>query len=248
MPEILKYIPQIIEKAAKSYLGLFALIIIALSLLGYFFFCDASVMVKVVIYTLLFAGAVAFGIAVFRAHGKDQGDTQKSNSVRPLVRHLMLFLIKSKLKLGGVECPRILTYMSYVWESYLLVNTGYDPNTRMEDQRSGLISKLSARIGVNPQDLSVTHVREHDFENTKYSYGEHTEVTYKYKFCHVIISNVKSYPYLLNEEFTFGGNNYRWMTLAEMKSDTYKTYERNRDVIRTLTMDFDDLLEVPESF
>jgi hypothetical protein len=60
-------LPEIITAAAQSYLGLFALLAIALSILAYFFFAKASEKVKVGIFVLLFVGVIAFGVAMFRA-------------------------------------------------------------------------------------------------------------------------------------------------------------------------------------
>jgi hypothetical protein len=60
-------LPEIITAAAQSYLGLFALLSIALSILAYFFFAKASEKVKVGIFVLLFVGVIAFGVAMFRA-------------------------------------------------------------------------------------------------------------------------------------------------------------------------------------
>lgn len=60
-------LPEIITAEAQSYLGLFALLSIALSILAYFFFAKASEKVKVGIFVLLFVGVIAFGVAMFRA-------------------------------------------------------------------------------------------------------------------------------------------------------------------------------------
>lgn len=60
-------LPEIITAAAQSYLGILALLSVALSLLAYFFFAKASEKVKVGIFVLLFLGVIAFGAAMFRA-------------------------------------------------------------------------------------------------------------------------------------------------------------------------------------
>ena len=59
--------PEIIDMAARSKLGIFALIIIALSLIGLTFFKDASIKVRVCIFVSMFASVVLLGFAVFGA-------------------------------------------------------------------------------------------------------------------------------------------------------------------------------------
>jgi hypothetical protein len=60
-------LPEIITAAAQSYLGILALLSVALALLAYFFFAKASEKVRVGIFVLLFVGVIAFGVAMFRA-------------------------------------------------------------------------------------------------------------------------------------------------------------------------------------
>lgn len=67
MDAIAQRLPEIITAAAQSYLGIFALLSVALSLLAYFFFAKASEKVKVGIFVLLFVGVIGFGVAMFRA-------------------------------------------------------------------------------------------------------------------------------------------------------------------------------------
>src|ERR1700694_2512782 len=74
MPEILNNIPQIIEKAAQSNLGIFALMIIALSIIAFYFFRDASTSIRLIVFVLFFAGVVAFGAAV--VHESQRQDHQ----------------------------------------------------------------------------------------------------------------------------------------------------------------------------
>src|SRR5688500_6158728 len=70
-------LPEIITAAAQSYLGLLALLSIALAMLAYFFFAKASEKVKVGIFVLLFVGVIAFGAAMFRVSG---GATQQADA------------------------------------------------------------------------------------------------------------------------------------------------------------------------
>lgn len=66
MDSLTERLPEIITAAAQSYLGILALLSVALSLLAYFFFAKASEKVKVGIFVLLFLGVTAFSVAMFR--------------------------------------------------------------------------------------------------------------------------------------------------------------------------------------
>ena len=63
---LFEQLPEIIAQAAASRLGLFALMIVALSLIGFFFFRHAETRVRVGIFVLLFVGVVLFGVQLFR--------------------------------------------------------------------------------------------------------------------------------------------------------------------------------------
>jgi hypothetical protein len=67
MDKLVERLPEIITAAAQSYLGILALLSVALSVLAYFFFAKASEKVKVGIFVMLFVGVIAFGVAMFRA-------------------------------------------------------------------------------------------------------------------------------------------------------------------------------------
>jgi hypothetical protein len=67
MDKLIDHLPQIITAAAQSYLGIMALLSVALAVLAYFFFASASEKVKVGIFVLLFLGVAGFGAAMFRA-------------------------------------------------------------------------------------------------------------------------------------------------------------------------------------
>lgn len=62
-----QHIPAIIEQAAKSPLGLFALMVIALSILGFVFFRGAAERTRIAMFVLLFVGVASFGVAAMRA-------------------------------------------------------------------------------------------------------------------------------------------------------------------------------------
>jgi hypothetical protein len=163
-------------------------------------------------------------------------------------RYVALFLIKTKIKNANAECDKILTYLSPVWESYFIVNRRYDSDVIIEFQLEDLKRKLSEVIGVDFNDLSLDYERNCDFNNVKYSFSEKKDALYLYKIFYVTITNVTNYPYLINETFDYGGRHFRWMTIAEMKMDTQKTYERNSDIIRFLTDYFHELYLIPPSF
>jgi len=63
----IKTLPAIIEQASKSPLGIFALMIVLISALGYIFFKSAGPKVKVPIFLVMFAGVTAYGVAISRA-------------------------------------------------------------------------------------------------------------------------------------------------------------------------------------
>ena len=67
MDKLFEHLPAIISAAAQSYLGILALLAVALSVLAYFFFARASEKARVGIFVLLFLGVAGFGVAMFRA-------------------------------------------------------------------------------------------------------------------------------------------------------------------------------------
>lgn len=67
MEKLFENVPEIIGEAAKSPLGLFALMILVLAILGFFFFREASERTRIAIFVLMFTGVVSFGTAIFHA-------------------------------------------------------------------------------------------------------------------------------------------------------------------------------------
>ncbi len=67
MDSLAQQLPSIIEQAARSPLGLLALMVIALAILGLVFFRGASERTRVGIFVLLFMGVAAFGVAAVRS-------------------------------------------------------------------------------------------------------------------------------------------------------------------------------------
>jgi hypothetical protein len=80
MDKLVERLPDIITAAAQSYLGILALLSVALSLLAYFFFAKASEKVKVGIFVLLFLGVIGFGVAMFRVSDRSPISTQTALS------------------------------------------------------------------------------------------------------------------------------------------------------------------------
>jgi hypothetical protein len=66
MPELSAQLPAIIAEAAKSPLGIFALMIISLAILGFFFFKEASERTRIAIFVMLFVGVAVFGLSIVR--------------------------------------------------------------------------------------------------------------------------------------------------------------------------------------
>jgi hypothetical protein len=66
MDSFLENAPKIIEEAAKSTLGLFALMILVLAFLSYTFFRHASIQIRTTIFILMFIGAMSYGFTIFR--------------------------------------------------------------------------------------------------------------------------------------------------------------------------------------
>ena len=62
--EGIKSVPNIIKAAATSPLGIFALMIICLGILGFTFFSKANQYIKLLIFLLFFGGVVAFGFSI----------------------------------------------------------------------------------------------------------------------------------------------------------------------------------------
>lgn len=63
----IKTLPEIIKQASQSPLGIFALMIVALSIMSYVFFTSARPKIKILIFFLMFSGVVAYGVAISRA-------------------------------------------------------------------------------------------------------------------------------------------------------------------------------------
>lgn len=70
-------VPEIIKAAASSPLGLFALMILALAFLAFFFFRKASERTRISIFVLMFCGVIVFGFAI-----SDEMNKPKPNGIK----------------------------------------------------------------------------------------------------------------------------------------------------------------------
>src|SRR6476646_7813032 len=75
-------IPGIIKESATSPLGIFALMIVALAILAFFFFKDAGTKVKLAIFLLLFLGVAVFAAkVVYKANQVAASESRERSGV-----------------------------------------------------------------------------------------------------------------------------------------------------------------------
>jgi hypothetical protein len=67
----LKTIPEIINAAKSSNLGILALLILALAVVGFYFFRNSGVHYRLAVFVLMLAGAAVFGYATLVAQRED---------------------------------------------------------------------------------------------------------------------------------------------------------------------------------
>jgi hypothetical protein len=92
MDKIIEHLPAIITAAAQSFLGTFALLSVALSVLAYFFFAKAREKVKVGVFVLLFLGVLGFATAMFRESAGSSVTSQPVVSTAPLSKEAKILL------------------------------------------------------------------------------------------------------------------------------------------------------------
>jgi hypothetical protein len=92
MDKIIEHLPAIITAAAQSFLGTFALLSVALSVLAYFFFAKAREKVKVGVFVLLFLGVLGFATAMFRESAGSSVTSQPVVSTAPLSKEAKTLL------------------------------------------------------------------------------------------------------------------------------------------------------------
>jgi hypothetical protein len=94
MDKMFEHLPAIISAAAQSFLGTFALLSVALSVLAYFFFAKAREKVRVGVFVLLFLGVFGFAAAMFResAGASITSPPAASTAAAPLSKEAKLLL------------------------------------------------------------------------------------------------------------------------------------------------------------
>ena len=134
MDKLIEQLPQIITAAAQSYLGILALLSVALAVLAYFFFASASEKVKVGIFVLLFLGVAGFGAAMFRAAPTAAGaahDTSHQPAADPLAS--LSTEAKLLLKEAASDPAGIVQFAHYGTGDELVTN---DKNLLPDNNRS----------------------------------------------------------------------------------------------------------------
>ena len=102
MDQLINRLPDIITAAAQSYLGILALLSVALSVLAYVFFSKASEKVKVSIFVLLFLGVIGFGVAMFRVSPDSLVPAQPAASISALSKEARILLKEAALDPNGL--------------------------------------------------------------------------------------------------------------------------------------------------
>jgi TolA-binding protein len=80
MEKLIEQAPKIIEAAAKSPLGLLALMILALSILAFLFFRKAALRLRVSMFMVVFLGFVFLGAALYQVTTTDKSFTAGPNA------------------------------------------------------------------------------------------------------------------------------------------------------------------------
>ena len=134
MDKLIEHLPQIITAAAQSYLGILALLSVALAVLAYFFFASASEKVKVGIFVLLFLGVAGFGTAMFRA-APTATDATHDASPKPAPDPVASLSSEAKLLLteAATDPAGIVQFVHYDTSDELVTN---DKNLLLDNNRS----------------------------------------------------------------------------------------------------------------
>ena len=82
MDNFIDQMPKIIRESAKSPLGILALAIAVLSLIGVLFFREASVDVRIAIFALMFAGFAGFVLLAFTRYRPGEASEGKTKEIR----------------------------------------------------------------------------------------------------------------------------------------------------------------------
>lgn len=136
-----------------------------------------------------------------------------------------VFLITAR---DNQKNKKVLVQYSDSWNCWLLPNFGRQQSGKVSNN-DALHRSLSDKLGCNLTDLSLSPLND-DLISSKISYKNGKFTSYYFDFYQAKINSEDLENKLRPSEFTIGGVNYKWMTTAEMKSDSI-TKERNSDVI-----------------
>jgi len=127
MGKLIQSAPDIIGQAAKSPLGIFALMILALSVLGFAFFRRSSERTRAAMFVLMFVGVAAFGYATFRtastgtsiyspSGGSPESSTSKENPQGSIStdRDHPTRLRTNEIRGTGLDRQRVRYYLSFL--------------------------------------------------------------------------------------------------------------------------------------
>ena len=164
MDELIKRLPEIITAAAQSYLGILALLSVALSVLAYFFFAKASEKAKVGIFVLLFLGVLGFGVAIFRVSPNSPISPQPLASIVTLSKEAKILLKEAALDPSG------LVLFEHYGEGVDLHTNGKSLLTSKEDHRAVAVWESSLEELVKNGLFVARDDRGEVFEITKKGY------------------------------------------------------------------------------
>ena len=83
MVKLFEQLPRIIAEAARSRLGILALVIAAFSIIGVIFFGDAPVVVRIAMFVFMSGAFAGFLLLAFRRHGTGDTPHHKSEEIGP---------------------------------------------------------------------------------------------------------------------------------------------------------------------
>ena len=83
MVKLFEQLPRIIGEAAKSPRGILALAIAVLSIIGFLFFDEAPVEVRIGIFALMFGGFAGFVLLAFTRYRPSEPSAGKTDEIRP---------------------------------------------------------------------------------------------------------------------------------------------------------------------
>ena len=164
MDELIKRLPEVITAAAQSYLGILALLSVALSVLAYFFFAKASEKVKVGIFVLLFLGVFGFGVAMFRVSPYSPIPRQPGALIADLSKEAKILLNEAALDPSG------LVLFERYGASVDLHTNGKSLLTSKEDHRALAVWESALDELVKDGLLAARSERGEVFEITKKGY------------------------------------------------------------------------------